>query len=136
MDRPLLAAWTSLEPVAAYELGARLVGPAGVLNSAVSVVLEPFVYRHALSEGTAAWIERYVRVYVATFATVSMAIAVAGPEVVRWLAPEPYWVASRVLPPLAFTLTCEGLQRAAGIGAELRKRTIVWASVSLVTLAA
>lgn len=134
LDRPLLRSFTSLEQVGAYELGTRLVGPIGVFNIAVGTVLEPFIYGHSRTDTTPVWIDRYVRAYVTAFSALAMALSVVGPELVALVAPEPYRVASRVLPPLAFALTCEGLQRAAGVGAELAKKTRVWAVAGFVTL--
>lgn len=134
LDRPLLRSFTSLEHVGAYELGTRLVGPIGVFNIAVATVLEPFIYSHSRTDATPVWIDRYVRAYMSAFSAIAMALSVVGPELVALVAPEPYRAASRVLPPLAFALTCEGLQRAAGVGAELAKKTRVWAVASLLIL--
>jgi O-antigen/teichoic acid export membrane protein len=134
LDRPLIRALLSIEHVAAYELGMRLVAPVGVLNLALLMVLEPFVYRHSQSPGTAPLMDLFVRGYVAIFATTAMALAAFGHDVVTLLAPVEYHDAALVLPALAFAAACEGLQRASGIGAELAKRTRPWAVVSVVTL--
>jgi O-antigen/teichoic acid export membrane protein len=123
-----------LEHVAAYELGMRLVAPVGILNLALAIVLEPFVYRHAQSPGTPSFMDLFVRVYVTLFATIAMAVSAFGHDVVRLIAPVEYRDAALVLPALAFATACEGLQRASEIGAELAKRTRPWAILSFVTL--
>jgi O-antigen/teichoic acid export membrane protein len=134
LDRPVLRALTSTELVAAYELAVRLVGPVGLVNIALGVVLEPFVYGHSQSERTPALVEAFVRAYVTVFAVVAMALSVIVPELVPLFFPKAYAAASLVLPPLAFAATCEGLQRASGIGADLVKRTRVWSVSSVLTL--
>jgi O-antigen/teichoic acid export membrane protein len=134
-DRPLIRTLLSVEHVASYELGMRLVAPVGVTNIALAMVLEPFVYRHARSHGTPAFVDLFVRGYVAVFATVAMALAAVGHELVTLIAPAEYREASRVLPAAAFAAMCEAVARAAGIGAELAKRTQAWAIVSFVTIA-
>jgi len=135
LDRPVLRALTSTEQVAAYELAVRLVGPVGLVNMALGTVLEPFVYGQAQSERTPALVDAFVRAYVAIFAIVAMAVSMLAPEFVALLFPKAYDVAAFALPPLAFAATCEGLQRASGIGADLAKRTRVWAVSGAVTLA-
>lgn len=134
-DRPLVRSFTSIEHVAAYELAMRLVGPIGLFNIALAVVFEPFVYAHSQSAETPGFVDAFVRNYVALFAAIAMAISLVAPELVAIFAPEPYREASRALPPLLFAATCEGLQRTAGVGADLAKRTGVWAVASSVTLA-
>ncbi len=135
LDKPLIGALTSMKDVAAYELGTRLVGPVGLANIALGLVLEPFVYRHAESRAAPSLVDLYVRGYITVFATVAMALCVLAPEGVTLLAPAPYHGAIRALPPLVFATTCEGLLRAAGIGADLTKQTRVWALASVLTLA-
>src|SRR5690242_8300129 len=49
LDRPLIRSYSSLEHVAAYELAMRLVGPIGLFNIALGMVLQPFVYEHSQS---------------------------------------------------------------------------------------
>jgi O-antigen/teichoic acid export membrane protein len=134
LDRPVLRALTSAEHVAAYELAVRLVGPVGLVNIALGTVLEPFVYGQSQSERTPALVDTFVRAYVTVFAIVAMAVSVLAPELVPLFFPKAYDVAAFVLPSLAFAATCEGLQRASGIGADLAKRTRVWAVSSLLTL--
>lgn len=134
LDRPVLRALTSTELVAAYELAMRLVGPVGLVNIALGVVLEPFVYGQSQSERTPALVQAFVRGYVTVFAVVAMALSVLVPELVPMFFPQAYDAASLVLPSLAFAATCEGLQRASGIGADLAKRTRVWSVSSVLTL--
>ena len=134
LDRPVLRALTSVENVAAYELAVRLVGPVGLVNIALGTVLEPFVYGQSQSEKTPSLVDAFVRGYVTIFAVVAMAVSVLSPEFVSLFFPKAYDVASFALPPLAFAATCEGLQRASGIGADLAKRTRVWAVSSVLTL--
>jgi O-antigen/teichoic acid export membrane protein len=74
-----------------------------------------------------------MRVYVAIFATVAMTLSALGPELVGLLAPASYGAAARALPALAFTATAEMIQRIAGLGADLAKRTRVWVFATLVT---
>jgi O-antigen/teichoic acid export membrane protein len=135
LDRPLIRALSSVEHVAAYELAMRLVGPVGVSNIALALVLEPFVYGHSKSRETPVMVDVFVRGYVVVFGTLSMAISLLGPELVTLFAPEAYRGAIRVLPALVFTSACEGLQRASGIGADLANRTGVWAASTVLTLA-
>lgn len=133
-DRAFIRSLTSIEHVAAYELAARLVGPIGVFNIALGIVFEPFVYARSQSSETPGFVDVFVRSYVAVFAALAMAMSVVAPEAVRLLAPAPYHEASRVLPALLFSTACEGLQRAAGVGADLAKQTRVWAAASTLTL--
>jgi O-antigen/teichoic acid export membrane protein len=135
LDRPLLRALLSIEHVAAYELGIRLVGPVGLFNIALIMVLEPVIYGHSESRDAPALIDRFARGYLVLFATLSMGLALLGPDVVALIAPDAYRDSGRVLPALAFAATCEGFQRIAGIGADLAKRTRVWAAAILTTLA-
>jgi O-antigen/teichoic acid export membrane protein len=134
LDRPLIRVLASVEDVAAYELAMRLIGPVGVTNIALALVLEPFIYGHSQSRDTPAMVDVFVRGYVVVFGTLSMALSLLGPEMVRLFAPEAYHGAIRALPPLVFAAAYEGLQRASVIGADLEKRTGVWAGSSLITL--
>jgi O-antigen/teichoic acid export membrane protein len=133
-DRPLIRTLTSLDAVAAYELAMRLVGPIGLANIALAKVLEPVLYGGSRSRATPGHVDVFLRVYVVLFATLAMALSVFGPEGIRLFAPAPYHGAIRVLPALAFSTACEGLGRVAGVGADLAKRTRVWAAVSALTL--
>lgn len=134
LDRPLIRALSSVEHVAAYELAMRLVGPVGVFNISLALVLEPFVYGRSQSPEAPAMVDVFVRGYVAVFGTIAMALSLFGPEMVTLFAPAAYHGAIRALPALVFASACEGLQRAAGIGADLSKRTAVWAASSSLTL--
>jgi len=80
-------------------------------------------------------VDLFLRVYVFLFASVAMTLSVLGPEAITLLAPTPYHEAIRVLPALAFSVTCDGLAHVAGIGADLAKRTRVWAGAAILTSA-
>jgi O-antigen/teichoic acid export membrane protein len=133
-DRPLIRTLTSLDGVAAYELAMRLVGPIGLANISLAKVLEPVLYVGSRSRATPGHVDLFLRCYVVLFTILAMALAVFGPEGIRLFAPPAYYGAIRVLPALAFATACEGLGRVAGVGADLSKRTRVWAVVSALTL--
>src|SRR5262249_33092906 len=78
--------------------------------------------------------DAFVRAYVTVFGVLAMAISLFGSVIVDVFAPDEYRVAVQALPALVFAAVCEGLQRASGIGADLAKRTGVWAASSLLTL--
>lgn len=134
LDRPMIRSLSSLDAVGAYELALRLVGPIGLVNIALVKVLEPFVYGNAGSKSLASHTELGMRVYVAVFATVAMTLSAIGPELVAFLAPGSYGEASRALPSLAFMATCEMVLRISGLGADVVKRTRVWAVTTVVTV--
>jgi O-antigen/teichoic acid export membrane protein len=134
LDHPMIARLSSLEDVAAYELAQRLVGPIGLFNIALAGVLEPVVYARSQSETTSATIALFLRGYVGIFAGVALFLSILAPELVSLFAPRAYHGAIQVLPLLAFGELLNGIRRAAGIGADLAKRTRVWAVASLVTL--
>lgn len=134
LDRPLVRALASLDRVAAYQFGMRIVGPVGLFNIALGKVFEPVVYHYSDSRATPGFVDLFLRAYVAVVATVAMAIALGGPEVVDFLAPRAYHEAIRALPALAFSTTCSGLVRIAGIGADLAKRTRMWVAATGVTV--
>jgi O-antigen/teichoic acid export membrane protein len=136
LDRPLIRALSSVDHVAAYDFAMRLVGPIALPTLALGLVLQPLVYRHANSARTPALIDLFVRGYIAVFAIVALLISLLAPEIVGLLAPESYRMAVQAVPGLLFFQFVDGLTRAAGIGAELVKRTRVWATATLVSVGA
>jgi len=135
MDRTLIRAFTSLDDVATYELAARLVGPIGLSNVALGKVFEPIVYRYSQSRETPEHVALFLEGYVAMFAIVAMALSLLAPEAITLLAPSAYRGTVRILPALAFATVGDGLTHVAGIGADLAKRTRVWAVAAVITLA-
>jgi O-antigen/teichoic acid export membrane protein len=127
LDRPLIRHLSSVDHVAAYDLAMRFVGPIALPSLALGLVLQPLVYRHASSPETPRMIDLFVRAYVGVFSIIAMGVAVLAPEIIPLIAPAPYHAAVAAVPPLMFFQLVDGLMRVAGIGAELVKRTRVWA---------
>jgi O-antigen/teichoic acid export membrane protein len=127
LDRPLIRHLSSVDQVAAYDLAMRFVGPIALPSLALGLVLQPLVYRYASSPDTPRMIDLFVRAYVGVFSIVAMGVAVLAPEIIPLIAPTPYRAAIDAVPALMFFQLVDGLMRVAGIGAELVKRTRVWA---------
>lgn len=134
MDRLIVRGAESLEAVGAYELAARLTGPIGLVNLGLLTVLEPVVYGSASSPRTRVMLDRYVRGYTTIFGVVAMTLAAFSTEIVNVVAPAAYRAAALAVPGLVFAAACDGLVRPAGIGADLGKRTRVWAMTSTLSL--
>lgn len=132
LDR-LMVKWRgSVEDVGTYDLAMRIVGPVALANLALSLVLEPHVYRHFQSPRARETIEHFFRGYVVVFSIVAATVAVMSPEIFSLIAPESYGGAARAAPVLIFGFVADGVLRVAGIGADLAKRTGLWAIAALV----
>jgi O-antigen/teichoic acid export membrane protein len=134
LDRTMIRSLVSLDDVALYELANRLVGPIGLSNVALAKVFEPLVYRHATSHETPGHVDLFFRSYVSAFAVAAMALSLFAPEAITLLAPVAYHGTARILPALMFCAVAEGTNHAAGIGADIAKRTGVWAVTAVLSI--
>jgi O-antigen/teichoic acid export membrane protein len=134
-DRFLIEVRGSIEDVGGYALAMRIVGPIALGNVALGLVLEPHLFRTFRDDRAASIIGVFFRTYVAVFSTVAIAVAALAPEVFRLIAPASWSFAARAAPTLLFAFVADGVLRVAGIGADLSKRTGLWALAGIVQLA-
>ena len=73
--------------------------------------------------------------YVFVFSTIAFGVSTFSPDVFPLLAPGAYHGAAVIAPSLMFAFVADGVMRISGIGAELAKRTTIWAVVSLTHVA-
>jgi O-antigen/teichoic acid export membrane protein len=135
LDRYLIKQVLGVAHAARYDLALRVVGPVALGNAALTMVLEPFVFRTYVDPRAGAAIGSFLRAYVVCFGVVAFGVAAIAPEIFPFLARDPDVHAAVIAPALVFAFLGDGILRVAGIGADLSKRTIVWMVVAITHVA-
>lgn len=133
VDRYLIGHLASFEHAGVYDLSVRIAAPLAAVNLALSLALEPELYRRHDAPGTARRVDAFVRAYACLGGGVAFAAAALSPEIVLLVDPA-FRPAVRLIPILLFLELIEGLRRMAGLGGDLAKRTGLWAVVALVNV--
>lgn len=132
LDRYLIEWVLGVVDAARYDLALRIVGPVALGNAALSMVLEPHVYRTYAHPEAGASIASFLRTYVVLFGTVAFVVSALAPEIFPVLSRDPDLRAAIIAPSLIFAFVGDGVLRVAGIGADLSKRTSIWIVVATV----
>lgn len=135
LDRYLVKQVLGVSYAARYDLALRVVGPIALGNAALTMVLEPFVFRTYTDPRAGSAIASFLRGYVVIFGVTAFGVAAIAPEIFPFLARDPDVHAAVIAPALVFAFFGDGILRVAGIGADLSKRTTVWMIVALVHVA-
>lgn len=130
VDRFLVAELASLSDAGVYDLAVRVAAPLAIVNMALTMALEPWIYARHTHPDVGADIDRFLRAYVWVGACGCFVVGALAPELVALVGPE-YRAAAVAVPAMLFLELVEGVRRVAGLGGELANRTSLWASAAL-----
>ncbi len=134
-DRYIIKFRLGVGDVARYDLAVRIVAPIVLANMALTLALQPYIYKTFATRSGQAMLRLFFAGYVVLFASIAFGTASLAPEVFPLLAPGSYRDAALLAPALVFAFVIDGVMRIVGLGADFAKRTDAWAVVAVVHVA-